>query len=93
MVTSKQLTFNTFANPGAVLVHTAVGRSEITVRTLPGFDVYVGGSDVTIDNGYKLNLSTVYFPHYQFELLDGESLYAVGNAAPLYVLVTSLLPK
>ena len=87
MVTSKQ---NSSVTTTEILLHTATGKSKLTIKSTSGLDIYVGPTGVTPSNGFKIEANTPC-PGYTFKLSDGDSLYGITAASTgsVQILITT----
>ena len=85
-VISKQVSVTTTET----LLHTAIGKSKLTIRSVSTLNVFVGPTGLTISNGFQLNeIANSPSKNYGVELSDGSSLFAITSASTgiIHVLV------
>lgn len=75
VTTTRQLIIPVDGSAQEVMVHSTGGT------------VYVGGSDVTVDNGYKLDVGDKL----SFIVHPGDELYAITNAGSVQIMLLVLV--
>jgi hypothetical protein len=87
MITSKQVSIPITET----LLHTAIGKSKLTIKSISSVDIYIGPTGLSTSDGYNIGSSNNSSLNYEFELSDGDSLYGLSAASTgsVQILITT----